>query len=183
MIKNLMYSISHTTRSPRPKEKEGVDYFFVDKATFVDMIEKDEFLEWASVFEKDYYGTHVSYLDRARKENKDLVLDIDVQGARQLRGKISDAISIFILPPSLEILKQRLEARSEDPKEVIELRLREAVEEIKNYHEYDYVLVNRDVESSADDLAAVFRSARVRRSQMEQEIQPVLATFQNTGDE
>ena len=173
----LLFSISYTTRAPRGQEKEGESYHYISHAEFEARIAKDEFLEWAKVFEKDYYGTHVSYWHRAKDQGKDLVLDIDVQGARQLRGKIPESISIFILPPSLETLRERLQARSEDPEEVIERRLREAVEEIKNYHEYDYVLVNRNVAPSAADLAAVFRAGRVRRSKMEGQIKPILATF------
>ncbi len=179
----LLFSISYTTRNPRGQEKEGESYHYTSHADFEARIARDEFLEWAKVFEHDYYGTHISYLDRATQQGKDLVLDIDVQGARQLRSKIPDAISIFILPPSLEILRKRLRARSEDPEEVIERRLREAVEEIKNYREYDYVLVNRNVAPSAADLAAVFRAGRVRRSKMEGEVQPILATFLGSSDE
>lgn len=174
---NLLFSISYTTRAPRGNEREGESYHYISHTEFEARIAKDEFLEWAKVFEKDYYGTHISYWDRAQEQRKDLVLDIDVQGARQLRRKIPDSISIFILPPSLEILRKRLQARSEDPEEVIERRLQEAVEEIKDYHEYDYVLVNRNVGPSAADLAAIFRAGRVRRSKMDGEIQPILATF------
>ena len=181
--RQLMFSVSYTTRSPRIGEAEGQDYHYVTHAEFEERIARDEFLEWAKVFEKDYYGTHRGYRDRALESGKDLVLDIDVQGARQLRGKIPDAVSIFILPPSRAVLEQRLRARSKDPDQVIARRLREAAEEIRNYHDYDYVLVNRDVEESARDLAAIFRAARERRSQMEDEIGPILATFDRPGTE
>jgi len=177
----LLFSISYTTREPRGAEKEGEDYHYISQDEFVSRKLKDEFLEWALVFEKDYYGTHRSYLDRARAEGKDLVLDIDVEGARQLRRKLPDAVSVFILAPSLEILEQRLRARSEDPDEVIRHRLRKAAEEIRSHTEYDYVLVNRDVHESAADLAAIFRAARVRRPKMEGEIEPILDSFRRAG--
>lgn len=176
----LMFSISHTTRAPRGNEKSGQSYHFVSREEFEARIARDEFLEWASVF-GHYYGTHRGYHDRAVTEDKDLLLDIDVQGARQLRGKIPDAISIFILAPSREILEQRLRARSEDSDEVIERRLREAAEEIRNYRDYDYVLVNRDIEKSARDLAAIINAERIRCERMVVEIQPILDSFQTSG--
>lgn len=177
----LLFSISHTTRAPRGAEREGENYHYITHAEFEARIAKEEFLEWAKVFDRDYYGTHRSYYDRAVAEGKDLVLDIDVQGARQLRSKIPDAISVFILAPSLQTLAQRLEARSEDSPEVIRHRLRKAMEEIRSYGEYDYVLVNRDVEKAAGDLAAIFRAARARRSKMGREIQPILDSFRDEG--
>ena len=177
----LLFSISYTTRPPRGSEREGHNYHYITREDFAARIARDEFLEWATVFEQDYYGTHRSYYDRALAEGKDLVLDIDVQGARQLRGRIPDAVSVFVLAPSLTILEQRLRARSEDSDEVIGRRLRKAVEEIRSHNEYDYVLVNRDVEQSAQDLAAIFRAARVRRSKMTDEIQPILDSFRDTG--
>ena len=177
----LLFSISYTTRAPRGNEKPGQSYHYLSREEFQAHIDRDEFLEWAKVFE-NYYGTHRSYYDRAVAEDKDLLLDIDVQGARQLRSRIPDAVSIFILAPSREILEQRLRDRSEDSDEVIERRLREAAEEIRNYGDYDYVLVNRDVEKAAGDLAAIFNAERVRRTRMEGEIDPILASFQTTGE-
>jgi len=177
----LLFSTSYTTRAPRGTEKEGEDYHYIARNEFESRIKKNEFLEWALVFGKDYYGTHRSYLDRARAEGKDLVLDIDVEGARQLRRKFSDAVSVFVLAPSLEILEKRLRARSEDSDEVIRHRLRKAAEEIRCHSEYDYVLVNRDVQQAAADLAAIFRAARVRRSKMTGEIEPILESFRKAG--
>jgi guanylate kinase len=116
-----------------------------------------EFLEHADVF-GNYYGTHRSALDLARREGRDLVLDIDVQGARQLKGQIPDAVSTFIFAPSREILEQRLCDRSEDSDAVIERRLRDAAREIRNYGQYDYVLINNDLQSSAESLAAIVRA-------------------------
>ena len=135
-----------------------------------------EFLEHADVF-GNYYGTHRDALERARQAGLDLVLDIDVQGAAQIKERIPDAVSIFILAPSREILEKRLRSRSEDSDEVIERRLRAAAREIRNYGEYDYVLVNSDLQSSVESLAAIVRAERMRRVRMEAEIQPILATF------
>ncbi len=177
----LQFSISYTTRKPRGAEREGEDYHYISREEFESRIKKNEFLEWALVFGKDYYGTHRRFLDRARSEGKDLVLDIDVEGARQLRRKFPNAVSVFVLAPSLEILEKRLRARSEDSDDVIRHRLRKAAEEIQSHTEYDYVLVNRDVEQAAGDLAAIFRAARVRRTQMTAEIEPILESFRKAG--
>jgi guanylate kinase len=172
----IMFSISYTTRAPRGAEKEGESYHYVDRASFRRMIDEGEFLEWAEVF-GNYYGTHRSYLDRACEAGCDLLLDIDVQGARQLKERILGAVSIFILAPSRQTLEQRLRARSEDSEEVIKRRLREAAEEIRNYRNYDYVLVNRDVDESVTRLKAIVDAERIRRERMEREIEPILASF------
>jgi len=127
---NLRFSVSYTTRRPRGTEQDGRDYFFIPLAEFKRRIAQGEFLEWAEVF-GNYYGTHKGELQRASDEGMDLVLDIDVQGARQLKEKIPAAVTIFILPPSRQILEQRLRARSQDAGDVIERRLREAAEEIR----------------------------------------------------
>lgn len=176
-VPNLRFSISHTTRAPRGQEREGESYHFIARTDFESRAGRDEFLEYAEVF-GNYYGTHRSELERAQAEGKDLVLDIDVQGARQLQKKIPDAVRIFILAPSREILEGRLRARSEDSEAVIERRLREAAEEIRNYREYDYVLINRDVRDSVDALASIVRAERVRRIRMEEQIRPILAGFE-----
>jgi len=175
-VDHLRFSISYTTRAPRGAEREGEDYFFVTRAEFVERVDRGEFLEYAEVF-GNYYGTHRSELDRAAAEGVDLVLDIDVQGARQLRGKLPAAISIFILAPSREVLEKRLRARSQDSDSVIERRLRDAAEEIRNYSLYDYVLVNREVAASVDILRSIVKAARSRRERMEEQIRPILETF------
>ncbi len=175
--RRLRFSISYTTRPARGAEKEGESYCYVTRADFEARMARDEFLESAQVF-GNYYGTHRSCLDEARALGSDLVLDIDVQGARQLKERIPDAVSIFILAPSRETLERRLRTRSEDSEEVIQRRLREAAEEIRNYERYDYVLVNRDVEESVARLRAIVEAERIRRIRMEDEIKPILATFQ-----
>jgi guanylate kinase len=176
-VGNLRFSVSYTTRQPRGQELSGREYFFISRDQFEQRIENGEFLEHAEVF-GNYYGTHISELDRAEKEGVDLVLDIDVQGARQLKRTIPSAVSIFILPPSREILEQRLRARSQDSDEVIERRLREAKEEIANYQSYDYVLVNGVVESSVERLVSIVKATRSRRERMESEIRPILESFE-----
>src|SRR5580658_163495 len=172
----LKFSVSYTTRPPRSLDHDGKDYFFTSREDFEARIARDEFLEWAEVF-GHYYGTHRTVLDRAEAGGYDLILDIDVQGARQLKGKIPAAVSIFILAPSRQELEQRLRARSQDSELVIERRLREAAEEIRNYSQYDYVLVNREVNASVDRLAAIVQATRSRRDRMEREIRPILETF------
>jgi len=172
----LLFSVSYTTRAPRGAERPGENYHFISRQEFEARLERGEFLEWAEVF-GHYYGTHRSYWEQARRENRDLVLDIDVQGARKLKTEIPDAVSIFILAPSREVLEQRLRARSEDPPEVIARRLREAREEIRSFRDYDYVVVNRELEKAAADLAAIIRAERLRRVRIEEEILPILASF------
>jgi len=175
-VPRVVFSVSYTTRKPRGSERPGECYHFISRSDFEARLDREEFLEHASVF-GNYYGTHRSVLDRAEQEGLDVVLDIDVQGAAQIKKRIPDAVSIFILAPSREILEQRLRARSEDSDDVIERRLRDAALEIRNYGEYDYVLVNSDLELSAKSLAAIVRAERMRRVRMEPVIQPILATF------
>jgi len=175
----LMFSVSYTTRPPRGNEVPGRNYHYISTEEFRRRIAAGEFLEYAEVF-GNYYGTHRSVVDRARAGGLDVVLDIDVQGARQLKSRIPDAVSIFILAPSRDVLEQRLRARSEDPDDVIQRRLREAAEEIRNYTAYDYIIVNTEVERSVDILAAIVKAERRRRSRVEEEILPILATFGNT---
>jgi len=176
-VPDLLFSVSYTTRAPRGAEQAGENYVYISRPDFEARIRNDEFLEHAEVF-GNYYGTHRSILERARAEAKDLVLDIDVQGAAQLKRKIPEAISIFILAPSRQILEQRLRARSEDPEEVIARRLRDAVGEMRNYRAYDYVIVNREVEDAAATLAGIVRAERARRERMEEAIRPILSTFE-----
>ena len=175
-IPDLYFSVSYTTRPRRGQERDGADYHFISRAEFEQRLANDEFLESAEVF-GNYYGTHRSELDRAKMGEADLVLDIDVQGARQLKGRVSHAVSIFILPPSRQVLEERLRTRSQDSEAVIERRLREAAEEIRNYSQYDYVLVNREVAASVETLIAIVKATRSRRDRMENEIRPILETF------
>lgn len=175
-VPGLLFSVSYTTRPRRGKEINGRDYHFISPEEFQAMCDRDEFLEWAGVFGK-CYGTHRQVLDRARAEGEDLVLDIDVQGARQLKVRFPEAVTVFILPPSREELEQRLRARGEDSEEVIQRRLRDAAEEIRNYNAYDYTIINRDRGAAAEVLSSIVRAERVRRTRIEEQIRPILDTF------
>ena len=175
-VEKLTFSVSYTTRAPRGNEVEGEDYCFISRAEFEDRLARDEFLEHAEVF-GNYYGTHVSALQKADNKGLDLVLDIDVQGAAQLKKRIPDAVTIFVLAPSREILEQRLRARSQDSDETIRRRLADAAREIRNYNLYDYVLVNNDLNLAAETLKSIVRAERVKRVRVEEKIRPILETF------
>jgi guanylate kinase len=177
-VEQLTFSVSYTTRPPRGSEIEGEAYHFIDRTEFERRLAAHEFLESAGVF-GNYYGTHSDALDAARAQDKDLVLDIDVQGAAQLKKRIPDAVSIFVLPPSREILEQRLRSRSQDHEDTIRRRLADAAREIRNYRLYDYVLVNNDLNLAVETLKAIVRAERVRRIRVEEKIQPILDTFGN----
>lgn len=174
--KRLLFSVSYTTREPRGTEVAGQDYHFISRELFEERIARGEFLEYAEVF-GHYYGTHRSVWERAVAEDKDLLLDIDVQGARQLKESIPEAVSIFVLAPSREILEGRLRSRSEDSEAVIQNRLRKAATEICNYEMYDYVLVNDELARSTETLAAILAAERVRRIRVEPVVRSILATF------
>jgi guanylate kinase len=162
-VADLDFSISYTTRSPRGSEINGKQYYFISRPEFEKMIRDDEFLEHAEVF-GNYYGTARRFLREAEQEGRDLLLDIDVQGAAQVQQKIPDAISIFILPPDRKTLEERLRGRSEDREEVIQRRLVTASREIQNYDRYNYILVNDRLEESSQRLQAIVRSERLLRS-------------------
>src|SRR2546425_6296831 len=165
-VPRLAFSVSYTTRKPRRAERDGEDYHFISRQEFEERIARGEFLEHAEVF-GNYYGTHRGALERAREEGKDLVLDIDVQGAAQLKKRFPEAVTIFVLAPSRQILEQRLRARSEDSEVVIQRRLHDAAREIGNYSAYDYVLINRDLSRSEETLASIVLAERVRRTRIE----------------
>lgn len=164
-VDNLAYSISHTTRSPRLNEKEGVDYFFVDTATFEEMIEKDAFLEWAHVYD-DYYGTSRKSVEEKLKTGFDIILDIDNQGAKIIKEKISDCRLVYILPPSIETLEKRLLNRATDNHSVIEKRIKQAGNELSNCSWYDYLIINDDLEKASNELEAVIVADRCSRERI-----------------
>ena len=163
VVKHLDFSISYTTRPPRGSEQNAKEYFFVTKERFEAMIKADEFLEYANVFGY-YYGTAKRFLRDAEARGNDLLLDIDVQGAQQVKKSIPDAASIFILPPDREKLEWRLRNRGLDSEEVIRRRLDTARREIENYSKYDYILVNERLERATDELKAIVLAERIRRS-------------------
>ncbi|HKJ71501.1 MAG TPA: guanylate kinase [Gammaproteobacteria bacterium] len=159
----VVASVSHTTRPPRPGESDGVDYHFVAPDEFERLVEEGAFLEHARVFDRSY-GTSRAAVERERAAGNDVVLEIDWQGARQIRERVADAVSVFILPPSREALRERLVGRGQDDAEVIERRMRDAEAEISHYGEYDYVIINDDFEEALASLAGVVRAERCRLS-------------------
>ncbi len=163
IVPNLDFSISYTTRSPRGNERDGQEYHFVSREGFQEMVRRDEFLEYADVF-GNYYGTAKNVLRQAEEQGKDLLLDIDVQGAEQIKGKLPSAQSIFILPPDRRTLESRLRKRSLDAEGVIQRRLVTASREIENYEKYDYILVNDRLEESVEALRAILLAERLKRS-------------------
>jgi guanylate kinase len=162
-VSDLEFSISYTTRAPRGSETNGRQYYFVTRPEFEQMIRDDQFLEHAEVF-GNYYGTARRFLHDAEKNGRDLLLDIDVQGAAQIQQKLPAATSIFILPPNRQTLEDRLRKRSEDREDVIQRRLITASHEIENYDRYNYILVNDHLEESIEILQALVLSERLQRS-------------------
>jgi guanylate kinase len=156
-------SVSHTTRAPRPGEVDGKDYHFVDTDTFRDMIERDGFLEHARVFD-NFYGTSKGSVQAQLAAGRDVILEIDWQGARQVRRLMPECVGIFILPPSREALRERLQHRGQDDAAVIERRMRDAVSEMSHYDEYDYLIINDDFDLARDELAALLRCRRLSLS-------------------
>lgn len=156
-------SVSHTTRASRPGEQEGVNYNFVSVAEFQALIARNGFLEHAEVF-GNFYGTSRAWVDKKLTDGVDVILEIDWQGATQIRQVYPDVISIFILPPSQDSLRQRLHARGQDSVEIIERRMREAASECSHYREFDYLIVNDVFETALQDLASVFRANRLRQA-------------------
>ncbi|HWY03210.1 MAG TPA: guanylate kinase [Candidatus Acidoferrum sp.] len=163
LVPDLDFSISYTTRAPRGSEQNGKQYHFVSREEFEQMIRSDEFLEHANVF-GNYYGTARRFLEEAKEKKHDLLLDIDVQGAEQMKRKLPEAVSIFVLPPDRKTLELRLRKRSEDTEEVIARRLVTASREIGNYDKYDYILINDDLEESIERLQSIVLSERLLRS-------------------
>ncbi|SDS45159.1 guanylate kinase [Pseudomonas asplenii] len=163
----IRVAVSHTTRPMRPGEVNGVNYHFVDRAEFVRMVEHGDFLEQAEVF-GNLYGTSQSHLQKTLDAGYDLILEIDWQGAQQVRRLMPQAHSIFILPPSQEALRQRLTYRGQDSEEVIEGRMKEAVSEMSHYVEYDFLIINDDFAQALDELKAIFRAAKLQQRHQQQ---------------
>ena len=157
----IRLSVSYTTRTPRPGEHEGVHYHFVDEARFAALKDGGEFLEHAHVH-GNWYATSATWLAAQVAAGQDVLLEIDWQGAAQVRRLIPDSVHVFILPPSLGVLKERLEGRGQDAPEVIARRLAGAVEEMRRWREFDYVIINQDFATAVDDLAAIVRAARLK---------------------
>jgi guanylate kinase len=161
--KQIQLSVSCTTRQKRPGERDGVDYRFIDTATFRGMIERKQFLEYAEVF-GNYYGTPKAPVDEALAAGRDVLFDIDWQGTQQLRDKgRADLVTVFILPPSTRDLEKRLLTRAQDPKEIVAQRMAKAADEMSHWAEYDYVVVNSDIGTSLTNLKAILTAERLKR--------------------
>ncbi|WP_028388273.1 guanylate kinase [Legionella fairfieldensis] len=160
-LANIEISISHTTRKIRPGEKEGIDYFFINEAQFLEMIKANAFIEHAQVF-NHHYGTSVTQIKTRLQAGMDVVLDIDWQGAQQIREIFPDSVSVFILPPSLAVLKQRLMNRGQDDEEVIGKRMKQAQAELSHYAEFDYLIVNDEFNKAALELQTIVVANRLR---------------------
>jgi len=160
---NLSMSVSVTTRPPRPGERDGIDYFFIDQARFDEMVANDELLEHARVFDH-FYGTPRAEVEQALAAGRDVLFDIDWQGTQQLREKMrDDLVSLFILPPSLEALEQRLRTRAQDSEAVVQQRMAKASDEMSHWAEYDYIIVNRDLDRSVAEARSILQAERLRR--------------------
>ncbi len=199
LIPDLDFSVSYTTRKPRGPERDRREYCFVSRSEFEEMIRRGEFLEYADVFGiGDYYGTPRRALEEAIRNGRDLLLDIDVKGAEQVKQKLPEAVRIFLLPPSRQELEKRLRLRSQDAEEVIQRRLVTASREIEKYSEYDYILINDRLDESTKALQAILlaekakrsgaqqsvvdtdtiqRAERFRLENVRQRVQPILASF------
>lgn len=158
----MQVSVSHTTRAPRPGEIDGVHYHFVDHAEFEALIAENAFFEWAEVF-GNYYGTSRVMIELTLAKGIDVFLDIDWQGARQVKAQIPDTATIFVAPPSKEELRRRLTERGQDSAEVIAERMTKAVSEISHYHEFDFIVVNDDFEAALNELDAIVTTRRLRK--------------------
>ena len=172
----LSFSVSYTTRAPRATEKNGRDYFFVSRKVFKRMVARREFVEWADVY-GHLYGTAQKQLHAAQEEGLDILLDIDVQGHQQVRQRLPEAVSVFILPPSFQELSRRLRDRHLDAPEDIERRLQKAREEIAHWAEYDYLMVNDHLLSATQSLRAIVRAARFRRPSQAARVEKIIVTF------
>ena len=175
-VPGVSYSVSYTTRAPRGTEEDGREYFFIDEPAFRAMIADGAFLEWADVY-GHLYGTSAAQVDRERAAGNDIILEIDVQGAASIHHQVTDAVSIFILPPSFELLRNRLVARATDSVADLERRLAGAPAEVAQYKHFDYVILNDDINRASQQLAAVIYAERARRERQEVTLREVLEDF------
>ena len=175
-LKDLKFSVSYTTRRPRQGEQNGLDYFFIDRASFLRMVNDGQFLEWAE-FNGELYGTGRIFVEEQLEAGKDVILDIDVQGTKQVRSKTPDATAIFILPPSFAELERRLKMRMLEPADVIRRRLEIAKDEIQFYRDYDYIIINDVLENSILLLESIVRSGTVKPQRQQARVEEIIASF------
>jgi guanylate kinase len=178
---HLRFSVSHTTRPPRDGESDGREYHFVDRKAFETLRSDGRLLEWAEVH-GNLYGTGVAEWEKARAEGRDLLLDVDVQGAAQVRAKMPDAWTVFILPPSYDVLERRLRGRGQDDEPTIERRLAAAGRELHAFTDYNFAIVNDDLEACVEAFKSIVRAARFRVSHMEGRARAVEKTFQSAKE-
>lgn len=164
-VRNVVFSVSCTTRPKRPSEVEGRDYFFVDERTFLDMVKRDEFLEWA-VVHGHYYGTPRKFVEDKIKNNVNVILDIDVQGAMTVMKKVEDAVFVFIAPPSFDELKKRLLKRGTEKEEDMVKRLEDAKKELEHIPKFQYLIVNVDLQESIDQLTSIIVAEQLKVSRV-----------------
>jgi guanylate kinase len=176
VVPNLSYSVSFTTRAPRLAEVDGREYFFISREVFEGMVAAGEFLEWACVH-GNFYGTAKRQIADETTAGTDIVLEVDVQGAESVRELPLDSVSVFILPPSFEVLRERLIARGTDSPEELEVRLRNAPEELRQYSAFDYVIINDEVERAARQLASIIYAERARCRRQEKLVREVIEKF------
>lgn len=175
-LDDIGFSVSLTTRSVRGSERDGVDYHFVTEDVFRGKVDQGEFLEWAEVH-GNLYGTSRVETDIVRASGKDILLDVDVQGAAQVREAVPDAVTLFVLPPSFQVLEERLRGRRQDTPEVIDGRLEEARREVHHYKDFHYILINESVEQTSGLFKAVVLAQRARPHLLQERIRPILDSF------
>ncbi|MBA4695965.1 MAG: guanylate kinase [Legionella sp.] len=173
-LKNIEVSISHTTRQSRPGEEHGVHYFFVTPQEFLTMVKQKAFIEYAQVFDH-YYGTSIAQIEARLEEGIDVILDIDWQGAEQIKHLFPEAISVFIVPPSLDVLKQRLLNRRQDNMEIVKHRMRHAQDELRHFSEFDYIIINDAFDKAAVELEAIIISNRLQTKRQARKHQGLLS--------
>ena len=181
VVPNLSYSVSFTTRAPRPGEVDGREYFFVNRDVFDEMVGAGEFLEWACVH-GNYYGTAKRQVVEETAAGIDIILEVDVQGAASVRQLLLDSVSVFILPPSYEVLRERLIARGTDTPEELGVRLRNAPTELRQYSAFDYVIINDEVDRAAAQLASIIYAERARCVRQENLVRAVIEKFMPAED-
>jgi len=180
-VPEIEVSVSHTTRAPREGEVDGVNYYFVDKDKFEEMVEAGEFFESASVF-GNMYGTSRQHIQEQLLKGKDVILEIDWQGARQIRQLMTDCKSIYIAPPSITALRERLSKRGQDDEAVINKRMREAISEMSHYAEFEYLVINDDFDEARDNLAAIIKGNRMLFAYQQQKHAELLAELLSAAD-
>ena len=177
-LDDVVVSVSHTTRTMRDGEQDGVDYHFLDKEAFLSMVEHSAFLEHARVFD-NYYGTSQKHVEQQLLSGKDVILEIDWQGGRQVRRLMQESQSIFILPPSRDALRERLQNRGQDAEDVIDRRMQDAVNEMSHYAEFDYLIVNDDFDQALSELKCVIKVNSLRQIRQEHSLEKLLIELLN----